>query len=383
MSRINELIERLCPDGVEYLELRNVCTDIIVPMRDRPKVFGGNIPWCRIEDVENSWLRGSKTGLMVSDETVKAMNLKVNPAGTVICACSASLGTYVINTVPLITNQTFIGLVCGERLLNTFLRYYMETQTKRLEGLATTGTISYVSRKKFDYLRVPVPPMEVQQEIVRTLDSFAKLEAELEAELEARKAQYAYYRDELLNSCDEARPITLGDVFEMRAGKAIPSRLIAQRKNEAHAYPCYGGNGLRGYVSCPNEMGGAVLIGRQGALCGNTCYATGDYYATEHAVVAKPKADLDMRFAYHLLTVAKLNQYKTAGAQPGLSVRRLERVKVKVPSLSEQQRIVSILDKFSTLTTDLTSGLPAEIAARRQQYAYYRDRLLSFKEKVA
>ena len=130
-------------------------------------------------------------------------------------------------------------------------------------------------------------------------------------------------------------------------------------------------------------MGGAVLIGRQGALCGNTCYATGDYYATEHAVVAKPKADLDMRFAYHLLTVAKLNQYKTAGAQPGLSVRRLERVKVKVPSLSEQQRIVSILDKFSTLTTDLTSGLPAEIAARRQQYAYYRDRLLSFKEKVA
>lgn len=177
--------------------------------------------------------------------------------------------------------------------------------------------------------------------------------------------------------------MTLDEAFEMKAGKGITATSIANKKGDSFSIPCYGGNGLRGYVEIGNQNGEAVLIGRQGALCGNVYYVSGRYYATEHAVVCVPKYKLNMRFAYHLLTLMDLNRYKTAGAQPGLSVNRLSRVEIPVPSLEEQRRIVDILDRFDALVNDISTGLPAEIEARRKQYAYYRDKLLAFEEKVA
>ena len=114
MSQIDELISKLCPEGVSFMRLREVCNELIVPMRDRPKTFDGDIPWCRIEDIEGMEMHGSKSGLGVSSAVIKSMNLKIMPAGTVIATCSASLGVYAITTQPLITNQTFIGLVCGD-----------------------------------------------------------------------------------------------------------------------------------------------------------------------------------------------------------------------------------------------------------------------------
>ncbi|MBW5400352.1 restriction endonuclease subunit S [Brachyspira pilosicoli] len=189
-------------DEVEWKELKKVCTDFIVPMRDKPKVFDGNIPWCRIEDVEGKYFNTSLSGRFVSDKVIKEMNLKVFPIGTVICSCSASLGTYAINTQPLITNQTFIGIVCGDKLNNQYLRYYMETQTKKLVSLSNSGTIPYISRQKFEDLKIPVPPLEEQERIVNILDKFDALCNDitrgLPAEIELRKKQYEYYRDKLL-----------------------------------------------------------------------------------------------------------------------------------------------------------------------------------------
>ena len=128
----------------------------------------------------------------------------------------------------------------------------------------------------------------------------------------------------------------------------------------------FGGNGLRGYVKSYNQEGNFSLIGRQGALCGNVCYASGKFYATEHAVVVEPKGKCDERFLYYILIAANLNQYKTAGAQPGLSVAKLEKVLVLIPSMSAQKRIVDILDRFDALCNDITIGLPAEIEARQK-----------------
>ncbi len=110
-------------DDIERVKLKDVCVDFIVPMRDKPKKFDGNIPWCRIEDINGKYLDDSKSEQYVSMETVNEMNLKIFPTGTVICACSASIGTYTINTRPLITNQTFIGIVTGELLKNSYFRY--------------------------------------------------------------------------------------------------------------------------------------------------------------------------------------------------------------------------------------------------------------------
>ena len=166
----------------------------------------------------------------------------------------------------------------------------------------------------------------------------------------------------------------------MKAGKSIAASEISENADNDNKYVCYGANGARGYVKMKSHNGNYPIIGRQGALCGNVSFASGEFYATEHAVVVEPGKEYDARFLYHLLISANLNQYKTAGAQPGLSVARLEQVELPVPSIEEQRRIVSILDRFDTLCNDITTGLPAEIAARQKQYEYYRDKLLTFRK---
>ena len=172
----------------------------------------------------------------------------------------------------------------------------------------------------------------------------------------------------------------MGEVFKLRAGQHISASKIAEQPDDRHTYPCFGGNGVRGFVKNFSHDGAHLLIGRQGALCGNVQRTRGKFYATEHAVVVTANDDIDVDWAFHMLTQMNLNQYATKSAQPGLAVGKLEEVEIAVPPLEEQERIVAILDKFDALVNDLSSGLPAEIRARRLQYEHYRDRLLTFRE---
>ena len=237
---------------------------------------------------------------------------------------------------------------------------------------------------KISNLDIPLPPLDIQDEIVRILDTFIQLEAELESELEARKSQFAHYRAHLLSTqnletCD-ARKIPIGELLRLQAGKFINASRISSGADAESLYPCYGGNGSRGFVSNFSHDGEYVLIGRQGALSGNVNRTTGRFYATEHAIVVYPKEKCDVKWLYHVLTEMNLNQYVSKGAQPGLAVGNLEKVEIVVPSLEIQHKFGSILDSFDKFVNDETEGLPAEIKARRKQYEYYRNILLTFKE---
>ncbi len=174
---------------------------------------------------------------------------------------------------------------------------------------------------------------------------------------------------------------TLGEVCGMKAGKQISADDISSLRSEDNIYPCIGGNGTRGYVNSFSHNGKFSIIGRQGALCGNICFAEGKFYATEHAVVVEHGEHFIARFLFHLLLLMNLNQYATGGAQPGLAVSKLAKINIPIPPLAEQERIVAILDKFDALVNDISVGLPAEIAARKNQYEYYRDKLLTFQAK--
>lgn len=186
-------------------------------------------------------------------------------------------------------------------------------------------------------------------------------------------------REQLLSCHDKSNRKMMCELFDMKAGKFISASQISNVKTDIFQYPCYGGNGLRGYVAKNNKDGEYVLVGRQGALCGNVCYVNESFYATEHAVVVADKGFCIPRYTFHLLTFADLNQYKTSGAQPGLSVSRLEKIELYVPSLERQQAIVDILDTF----TDAISNLEEELALREKQFEYYREQLFNFDDETS
>ena len=255
-----------------------------------------------------------------------------------------------------------------------------------IHELCTFDGIPALNAGSLKKLLIPIPcpnnpekSLAIQSEIVRILDKFTALTAELTAELTMRKKQYNYYRDKLL-SFEEGGVEwkTLGEIVKMRAGQHISARNIVDGKEGDFVYPCFGGNGIRGYVKEKSHDGEHLLIGRQGALCGNVQRMKGQFYATEHAVVVSAMQGIDIDWAFHMLTTMNLNQYASKSAQPGLAVGKLQELKLLVPSIERQKYIAKILDKFDTLTSSITEGLPREIELRQKQYEYYRDLLFSF-----
>jgi len=140
--------------------------------------------------------------------------------------------------------------------------------------------------------------------------------------------------------------VRIGEVFSLQAGKNISSSKIFEEPSEEHKYPCYGGNGLRGYVNLSNRLGKHTLIGRQGALCGNINIAQDEFYATEHAVVVDNFSDTDTDWTAYFLKALNLNQYATATAQPGLAVSNIIKVLIPLPPLEEQKRIVAKIEEL-------------------------------------
>ena len=149
---------------------------------------------------------------------------------------------------------------------------------------------------------------------------------------------------------------TLGDIFTLQAGKNITAKDIYDTPEPKHCFPCYGGNGLRGYVSNYNKEGYYPLIGRQGALCGNINEAHGQFYATEHAVAVETYCETDIDWVINVLVYLNLNQYATSTAQPGLSVATINEVAIPLPPIEEQKRISKSLDKWFSLIDIIENG---------------------------
>ena len=149
---------------------------------------------------------------------------------------------------------------------------------------------------------------------------------------------------------------TLGEMFTLQAGQNITAKDIFTKKDIGHCYPCYGGNGCRGYVSNYNRDGHFPLIGRQGALCGNINEANGQFYATEHAVVVDTYCETNVDWAIYALSHLNLNQYATSTAQPGLSVSTINEVLLPVPPVEEQLRIAQKIHEYFTLIDQIEQG---------------------------
>ena len=193
----------------------------------------------------------------------------------------------------------------------------------------------------FKKIKIPLPPIDIQQKIVSEIEVLEAKEKKAKEEVYELKSKIK----EVFNFTIKTVIKRFDEVCELKAGDFVKVGDISKEIKE-NLFPCYGGNGLRGYVKTFTHEGKYSLVGRQGALCGNVHLVEGKFHATEHALVATPLPDIDSVWLYHKLVSMNLNQYSTGTAQPGLSVMNLKPIEINVPSLSEQQKIVSEIEKI-------------------------------------
>ncbi|MEI6349399.1 MAG: restriction endonuclease subunit S [Bacteroidota bacterium] len=237
-----------------------------------------------------------------------------------------------------------------------YSKFGQELLKLNITGAAQGG----LNRENLLNIQIPLPPLDIQQKIVSEIEV-------LEAKEKTAKEDVKIFTskiDNLIISNSKGYNKKLGEVCDMKAGKFVSAYDIKSEK-EKGLFPCYGGNGLRGYTKTFTHEGSYSLIGRQGALCGNINKAEGQFHATEHAVVVTPNSDINNEWLYYQLIKLNLNQYATGTAQPGLSVENLKSVSIQVPALSEQQKIVSKIEKIEEQIKIIENEL-AEIPKQKE-----------------
>ena len=284
-------------------------------------------------------------------------------------------------------NLNYSVSIHDSSILDTRFLYHLLLQMQiDIQALCTFQGIPALNAANLKKLSIPLPPLSVQQEIVRILDKFTQLEAELEAELDCRKRQYEYYCNKLL-TFNEITGVgteivwkTLDQISENLDSKRQP---ITSGFRTSGKIPYYGASGVVDHVEDYIFDGDFLLISEDGAnlLARNTPIAfsvSGKIWVNNHAHILKFRTYEERRFIEFYLNKTDLTPYISGAAQPKLNKKNLNSIKFPIPPLKEQQYIVTILDKFDTLVNSISEGLPKEIALRRKQYEYYRERLLSF-----
>lgn len=386
MSRIDDLIAEYCPNGVERKPLGAIA-----------KLYRGNglqkkdftdkgIGCIHYGQIYTRYDTFTSQTISFVDKKLADKLLKVHPNDLIVTATSENLED-VCKAVAWLGGSDIVtgghSIVVRHHQNAKYLSYYFQTLDFFQRKRAYVHGTKVMEIKKDDLVKivVPVPPLPVQEEIVRILDSFSSLEAELEAELEARRKQYAYYRNELLTFDRERERVQwlkLGEAAFINKGTYITKKQVIP----GNIPVILGGVEPAYWHSESNHDGEGIVISRSGANAGFASYWNEPIFVSDGFVLdAKP--GIDMRFLFHVLKKqqAKLHSMKRGSGVPHINSKMLaNNVAIPVPPLEEQQHVVSILDRFDKLTNDLSSGLPAEIEARRKQYEYYRDRLLSFDE---
>jgi type I restriction enzyme S subunit len=415
MSCIDDLVAELCRDGVQFESLRTVGTWYGggTPAKSIREYWeDGTVPWLSPKDMDADEVTATEDH--ISEIAIMKSTVKLVPAGSVAFVVRSNVlrRRLPVALVPfeVTLNQDMRAVVPREGVLVEYLAQACRARAESILAQAgrTDGSMAAIQGRALLDFQVPIPPIEIQRELVRLLDRFKgshlDLEAELEAELEARRRQYGYYRDSLLAFRDAGgvRWLPMGEVGTFTRGRRFVKDDIVDRGLPAihygEIYTHYGTSTDTALSNVRPEMASSLRFAQPGdvviAAVGETVEDVGkavawlgdgpvavhdDCFAFRHA--QNPKF-----IAYCLQTTAlnaDKDKYVSRAKVKRLSAEGLGKLVIPVPPLDEQERIVAILDKLDALVNDLSIGLPAELTARRGQYEYYRDRLLTFEESTA
>jgi len=383
MNKIEKLIEEFCPQGVEFKALGEIA-------EVGTGSSNGN------EAVENG-----KYPLFVRSKIVKSINTFEFDEEAIVIPGEGGVGEifHHINGKYALHQRAYRIHFKNSVMLTKFAYYYLFANfLPYILRKSVNATVKSIRKPMIQDFQIPIPPLTIQKEIVKILDNFTQLEAELEAELEARKKQYEYYRDDLLN-IEDVEYKALGEIGEFIRGNGLQKKDFTETGvgciHYGQIYTYYGtfADKTKTFVSpelskkLKKAQKGDVLIAgvseniedvcKPLAWLGDEICISGDMFAFRH--------NQNTKFITYLLQTTNFHKYKERHAQ-GAKVTRVKTskildYKIPVPSFEEQNRIVAILDKFDALVNDISTGLPAEITARKKQYEYYRNQLLMFNDK--
>ena len=266
------------------------------------------------------------------------------PAETVIIGRKGSINKPIFADTPFWNVDTAFGLCADKAKLFPKYLYYFCVNFD-FERLNTTVTIPSLTKSNLLNIEIPLPPLDEQRRIAAVLDKVSNLITKRREQLdkldELVKARFVEMFGDPINNTKGLPTIPLGKVCNLKAGVTTSSDEI-HSQSEEYSVPCYGGNGIRGFVKKATQNGTYPIIGRQGALCGNVQLATGEFHATEHAVLVSPLIEVNVFWIYHLLKFMDLYRYHTGAAQPGLAVKVLNSVQVPIADINQQNEFAMV-----------------------------------------
>lgn len=394
MSKLEKLIQQYCPDGVEYVRLG----DILSVNR------GKRLTKTQLSDDGKYYVyHGSKDTPLGK---YSQFNVKGN---TTIVVNTGGIGGVKYCNEDFWCSDGSFWIGHSDLLNDKYVYYYLSPKENYFASQKRVGGVPTIDRSTVENVEIPVPPLPVQEEIVRVLDAFTELQAELQAELQKRKQQYNFYRDNILNfkninrGGQEIKWMKLKDVAtQWYRGAGIKREEVGNegmpciRYGEIHtSYNIW----FKDCISHTDETKQATkkyaeygdilfaITSEDIPLVGNSVAYLGKEKIMVGGDIVVMKHNQDPRYMAYALSTSDAIKQKGKGKVKSkvvhTNVPSLQEIVIPIPPMEEQQRIADMLDRFDTLTNDLTSGLPAEIEKRRQQYEFYRDKLLTFKRKEA
>ncbi|MDO7825276.1 restriction endonuclease subunit S [Helicobacter pylori] len=392
MHKIEKLLQTLAPKGVGFRKLGEVCDFQKGKSITKKAVTFGKVPV----------ISGGRQPAYYHNEA--------NRSGETIAISSSGVYAGYVSywDIPVFLADSFSVSPKQKTLMPKYLFYYLTTQQDVIHATKSAGGIPHVYSKDLQNFLIPIPPLEIQQEIVKILDAFTELNTELNTELKARKKQYEYYQNMLLDFNDinqnhkdakerlAQKPYPkrlktllqtlapkgvgfrkLGEVCDFQKGKSITKKAVTFGKVPVIS----GGRQPAYYHNEANRSGETIAISSSGVYAGYVSYWDIPVFLADSFSVSPKQKTLMPKYLFYYLTTQQdvIHATKSAGGIPHVYSKDLQNFLIPIPPLEIQQEIVTILDQFSLLTTDLLAGIPAEIKARKKQYEYYREKLLAFK----
>lgn len=399
MSKLQDLINELCPNGVEFKPIKEICISITsggTPLSTKNNYYNGDIPWLRTQEV--NWQDIYDTEIKITEEGVINSSAKWIKKNCVIIAMyGATAGKVCINKIPLTTNQACCNLeIDSKKALYKYVYYCLSHEYKTIKSKGR-GSQSNINSQIIRNFKIPVPPLQIQEEIVRILDLMSEVSIKLTSEYILRSKQYQYYLDSLFSI---EKTINISKICQFKRGKGLQKSDfdINGKLGCIHYGQIYTKYGLstketisriaeETSLKCTPVEPNNIVIACTSENVEDICKAvvwegSSRIFTGGHSIVCS--TSYEPRYVAYFLksTMFQKQKRKLVYGTKVIEIKTSSLEKIQIPDVSkeEQRKVVDLLDKFDSYVNDLFFGIPAEIEARKKQYEFYRDKLLTFKE---